>query len=319
MQRCPLLSKAEMPPRRPTGLRWSSLRCLREHFPAFRPPSVSSTAMRVAEAAVCLGSRPAKSSGSHAACAARVPQAPPRRAAAGRPITPSIRPLERACSLWRKRPTLVSAPRSSPRNSPNAMSSQSAARRCGSGLSQHSCIAHGGAVTNHDRCASVHRVLRELVIEAVRRAIDSAATATEVARSIGIDPSLLYGWIRQLKAKEKEAFRGNGKLTAQNEEIRRLPRQLADVTEERHIIKKWQFGSRSNRGEVRLYSRAHRRVAGAPDVPRAQCLAIGILFVASAAAERASDARGRAPLEDRYPPSQESRPFWWSTNRVRSP
>ncbi len=79
---------------------------------------------------------------------------------------------------------------------------------------------------------------REFKIEAVRRVIDSGETATEVARSIGIDPSLLYGWIRQLKAEDKEAFRGNGKLTAQDEEIRRLRRQLADVTEERDILKK---------------------------------------------------------------------------------
>ena len=151
---------------------------------------------------------------------------------------------------------------------------------------------------------------REFKIEAVRRVIDSGETATEVARSIGIDPSLLYGWIRQLKAKEKEAFRGNGKLTAQNEEIRRLPRQLADVTEERHIIKKWQFGSRSNRGEVRLYSRAHRRVAGTRDVPRVRCLAGGVLCMAKAAAECANDARRGAPLRGRYSPPQKSRPLW---------
>ena len=79
---------------------------------------------------------------------------------------------------------------------------------------------------------------RELKIEAVRRVIDSGETATEVARSIGIDPSLLYGWMRQFKAEDKEAFRGNGKPSAQDEEIRRLRRQLADVTEERDILKK---------------------------------------------------------------------------------
>ena len=137
---------------------------------------------------------------------------------------------------------------------------------------------------------------REFKIEAVRRVIDSGETATEVARSIGVDPSLLYGWMRQLKAEDKEAFRGNGKLTAQDEEIRRLRRQLADVTEERDILKKRQFGSRSNRGEICLYSRTYRRVAGALDVPRTECFAVRILCMAASAAERAKDARRRASL-----------------------
>jgi len=35
-----------------------------------------------------------------------------------------------------------------------------------------------------------------------------------------------------------EAFRGNGKLTSQDEELRRLQRELARVTEERDVLKK---------------------------------------------------------------------------------
>lgn len=38
---------------------------------------------------------------------------------------------------------------------------------------------------------------------------------------------MLYGWVRQLKAEADDAFRGNGKLTAQDEEIRRLRRENA--------------------------------------------------------------------------------------------
>ena len=79
---------------------------------------------------------------------------------------------------------------------------------------------------------------REYKIEAVRRIVDGDATAAEVARSLGLEPNLLYGWVRQFKAEAKEAIRGNGKLTAQDEELRRLRRQLADVTEERDILKK---------------------------------------------------------------------------------
>jgi transposase-like protein len=35
-----------------------------------------------------------------------------------------------------------------------------------------------------------------------------------------------------------DAFRGNGKMTSQDEELRRLRRKLAVVTEERDILKK---------------------------------------------------------------------------------
>jgi transposase len=79
---------------------------------------------------------------------------------------------------------------------------------------------------------------REYKIEAVRRVIEGRETAVEVARALGIQPNMLYGWVRQLKSEADEAFRGNGKVTAQDEELRRLRRQLADVTEERDILKK---------------------------------------------------------------------------------
>jgi len=49
---------------------------------------------------------------------------------------------------------------------------------------------------------------------------------------------MLYGWVRQFKNESDESFRGNGELTAQDEELRRLRRQLADVTEERDFLKK---------------------------------------------------------------------------------
>lgn len=79
---------------------------------------------------------------------------------------------------------------------------------------------------------------REFKVEAVRRVIEGRETAAEIARALGIQPNMLYGWVRQFKAEAGEAFRGNGNLTAQDEEIRRLRRQVADLTEERDILKK---------------------------------------------------------------------------------
>ena len=49
---------------------------------------------------------------------------------------------------------------------------------------------------------------------------------------------MLHSWVRQFKAEAAEAFRSNGKLTSQDEELRRLRRELARVTEERDVLKK---------------------------------------------------------------------------------
>lgn len=79
---------------------------------------------------------------------------------------------------------------------------------------------------------------REFKLEAVRRVTEGRETAAEIARALGIQPNMLYGWVRQFKTEMDEAFRGNGNVTAQDEEIRRLRRQVADLTEERDILKK---------------------------------------------------------------------------------
>jgi transposase len=63
-----------------------------------------------------------------------------------------------------------------------------------------------------------------------------------VARELGIRPDMLGQWKRQAEARTGEAprdvFPGNGKLTSQDEEIRRLRREVAVLREERDILKK---------------------------------------------------------------------------------
>ena len=78
---------------------------------------------------------------------------------------------------------------------------------------------------------------REFKLEAVRRVI-KGEPAAEVARALGVHATMLYGWVRQFKVEAAEAFRGNGNLTSQDEELRKLRRELARVTEERDILKK---------------------------------------------------------------------------------
>src|SRR5262245_1442613 len=74
--------------------------------------------------------------------------------------------------------------------------------------------------------------------EAVRLSEDPDRTVSEVAAGLGISRGLLYRWRSELKADEAQAFPGKGRLKPADEEVARLRRELARVTEEREILKK---------------------------------------------------------------------------------
>ncbi len=79
---------------------------------------------------------------------------------------------------------------------------------------------------------------RQFKIETVRLVVGEGRKAAEVARDLGIHVNLIYLWKKQLSADPKEAFPGLGKLRASDAELRKLQRKLADVKEERDILKK---------------------------------------------------------------------------------
>ena len=75
--------------------------------------------------------------------------------------------------------------------------------------------------------------------EAVRLVEDGRAVL-DVARSLGIRADMLRKWRRQLigAAEPQQAFPGHGKLTSQDEEIRRLRRELEIARQERDFLKR---------------------------------------------------------------------------------
>ena len=79
----------------------------------------------------------------------------------------------------------------------------------------------------------------EFKLEAVRLA-ESGKSPAEVARELVIRADMLRKWRRQFASgpSEREAFPGNGALTGQDEEIRQLRRENAQLREEREILKK---------------------------------------------------------------------------------
>jgi len=74
--------------------------------------------------------------------------------------------------------------------------------------------------------------------EAVRLVIDGGRPVTEVARGLGIHENLLWKWKREYLNNGADAFPGKGRLKPEDEELRRLKRELADTREERDILKK---------------------------------------------------------------------------------
>lgn len=74
--------------------------------------------------------------------------------------------------------------------------------------------------------------------EAIRRIIDGKEAVATVADELGLARETLYRWMREYHQEPSEAFRGNGKLTSQDEEIRRLRQENARLKEEREILKK---------------------------------------------------------------------------------
>ncbi len=79
---------------------------------------------------------------------------------------------------------------------------------------------------------------REFKVEAVKLVTGGGRAVAEVARNLGIHENLLYKWREKYTEDIAHAFPGKGRLKPAEEELRRTKRELADVTQERDILKK---------------------------------------------------------------------------------
>lgn len=74
--------------------------------------------------------------------------------------------------------------------------------------------------------------------DTVKLVLDGGRTAVDVAKGLGIHENLIYKWIKQYREDSLNSFPGKGRLKPDDEEIRKLRRELMDVKEERDILKK---------------------------------------------------------------------------------
>ena len=79
---------------------------------------------------------------------------------------------------------------------------------------------------------------REFKLEAVKLVTERGISKSQAARDLGIHVNVLRNWIEDFKRDARQAFPGRGKQRADDAEIARLKRELADAKAERDILKK---------------------------------------------------------------------------------
>jgi transposase len=75
-------------------------------------------------------------------------------------------------------------------------------------------------------------------LETLELSRSSGKSDSELERELGLSRGCLYNWRTQLEREGEQAFRGKGRLKADDERIRQLERELAIVQQERDILKK---------------------------------------------------------------------------------
>ena len=89
---------------------------------------------------------------------------------------------------------------------------------------------------------------KDFKVEALRLYASSHKSAAQIEDELGISRGRLAHWRQQYRQQDQQAFVGSGHQPKPEAELRRLQRELAQVKEERDILKKAvQFFSREPR------------------------------------------------------------------------
>ncbi len=83
------------------------------------------------------------------------------------------------------------------------------------------------------------RYTKEYKLDAISLVLEQGYTRIEAAKSLDINPTMLGRWIKEhQRDNDGQSFRGNGKLTPEQEEIRKLKAEVKRLEMERDILKK---------------------------------------------------------------------------------
>ena len=79
---------------------------------------------------------------------------------------------------------------------------------------------------------------KEFKLDAVSLVKEQGYSRAGAARALDINPTMLGRWIKEQEQDDGHAFRGNGKLTPELEENRRLKEEIKRLKMEKEILKK---------------------------------------------------------------------------------
>jgi len=93
------------------------------------------------------------------------------------------------------------------------------------------------------------------MLDAISLILEQNYSRAEAARNLGINAQMLGRWVKEHQADEGQAFGGNGKLTPEQEEIRKLKAQVKRLEMERDILKRRRHSLQQKRSEILVHHR----------------------------------------------------------------
>ena len=82
---------------------------------------------------------------------------------------------------------------------------------------------------------------KEFKLDAISLVTDQGYTRIEAARSLGIQANMLGRWVKEQQVDDGQAFRGNGKLTPEQAEIRQLKEENRERKDTPEVTAKFIF------------------------------------------------------------------------------
>jgi transposase len=78
----------------------------------------------------------------------------------------------------------------------------------------------------------------EFKTEAIHRLERTGESVAKVAADLGVNENTMHGWLKRYREKTANPFPGSGRLSDDDEKIRKLERENRNLREENEILKK---------------------------------------------------------------------------------
>lgn len=79
---------------------------------------------------------------------------------------------------------------------------------------------------------------QEFKLDAINLVIEQGYSRAEAARSLSINANMLSRWLNEHQSEQGQSFRGNGKLSPEQLELRQLREENKRLKMEKEILKK---------------------------------------------------------------------------------